>query len=54
TMLSDSAIDALVQAMSGFEPQAGDNGFIDSLESKSQAAISMAWSDVVHKKGLMV
>ncbi|HDV5372348.1 TPA: MARTX multifunctional-autoprocessing repeats-in-toxin holotoxin RtxA, partial [Vibrio cholerae] len=34
TMLSDSAIDALVQAMSGFEPQAGDNGFIDSLESK--------------------
>ncbi|HFG1515427.1 TPA: MARTX multifunctional-autoprocessing repeats-in-toxin holotoxin RtxA [Vibrio cholerae] len=50
TMLSDSAIDALVQAMSGFEPQAGDNGFIDSLESKSQAAISMAWSDVVHKK----
>ncbi|EOG7663657.1 MARTX multifunctional-autoprocessing repeats-in-toxin holotoxin RtxA [Vibrio cholerae] len=54
TMLSDSAIDALVQAMSGFEPQAGDNGFIESLESKSQAAISMAWSDVVHKKGLMV
>ncbi|GHX22780.1 RTX toxin RtxA [Vibrio cholerae] len=54
TMLSDSAIDALVQAMSGFEPQAGDNGFIDSLESKSQAAISMAWSDMVHKKGLMV
>lgn len=54
TMLSDSAIDALVQAMSGFEPQTGDNGFIDSLESKSQAAISMAWSDVVHKKGLMV
>ncbi|EOE4703705.1 MARTX multifunctional-autoprocessing repeats-in-toxin holotoxin RtxA [Vibrio cholerae] len=54
TMLSDSAIDALVQAMSGFEPQAGDNGFIDSLESKSQAAISMAWSNVVHKKGLMV
>ncbi|EMK6556901.1 MARTX multifunctional-autoprocessing repeats-in-toxin holotoxin RtxA [Vibrio cholerae] len=54
TMLSDSAIDALVQAMSGFEPQAGDNGFIDSLESKSQATISMAWSYVVHKKGLMV
>ncbi|HFG1858030.1 RTX toxin [Vibrio cholerae] len=54
TMLSDSAIDALIQAMSCFEPQAGDNGFIDSLESKSQAAISMAWSDVVHKKGLMV
>ncbi|MGO4150831.1 MARTX multifunctional-autoprocessing repeats-in-toxin holotoxin RtxA [Vibrio cholerae] len=53
TMLSDSAIDALVQAMSGFEPQVGDNGFID-IESKSQAAISMAWSDVVHKKGLMV
>ncbi|ENM5771833.1 MARTX multifunctional-autoprocessing repeats-in-toxin holotoxin RtxA [Vibrio mimicus] len=54
TMLSDSAIDTLVQAMSGFDPQAGDNGFIDSLESKSQAAVSMAWSDVVHKKGLMV
>ncbi|MEF2483815.1 MARTX multifunctional-autoprocessing repeats-in-toxin holotoxin RtxA [Vibrio mimicus] len=54
TMLSDSAIDTLVQAMSGFDPQAGDNGFIDSLESKSRAAVSMAWSDVVHKKGLMV
>ncbi|ELE1939232.1 MARTX multifunctional-autoprocessing repeats-in-toxin holotoxin RtxA [Vibrio cholerae] len=54
TTLSESAIDALVQAMSGFDPQAGDNGFIDNLDSKSRVAITTAWADVVHKKGLMV
>ncbi|EMF8866723.1 MARTX multifunctional-autoprocessing repeats-in-toxin holotoxin RtxA [Vibrio vulnificus] len=54
TTLSESAIDALVQAMSGFDPQAGDNGFIDSLDSKSRVAITTAWADVVHKKGITV
>ncbi|MER0370915.1 MARTX multifunctional-autoprocessing repeats-in-toxin holotoxin RtxA [Vibrio vulnificus] len=54
TTLSESAIDALVQAMSGFDPQAGDNGFIDNLDSKSRVAITTAWADVVHKKGIMV
>ncbi|MCR9387270.1 MARTX multifunctional-autoprocessing repeats-in-toxin holotoxin RtxA [Vibrio metoecus] len=53
TMLSDSAIDTLVQAMSGFEPQAGDNGFIDNLDSKSLAVVNTAWADVVQKKGLV-
>ncbi|HAS6320172.1 TPA: MARTX multifunctional-autoprocessing repeats-in-toxin holotoxin RtxA [Vibrio vulnificus] len=52
TTLSESAIDALVQAMSGFDPQAGDNGFIDNLDSKSRVAITTAWADVVHKKGI--
>ncbi|MER2496030.1 MARTX multifunctional-autoprocessing repeats-in-toxin holotoxin RtxA [Vibrio neptunius] len=54
TTLSESSIDALVQAMSGFDPQAGDNGFIDNLDSKSRVAISTAWADVVHKKGITV
>ncbi|ELP5900033.1 MARTX multifunctional-autoprocessing repeats-in-toxin holotoxin RtxA [Vibrio vulnificus] len=54
TTLSESAIDALVQAMSGFNPQAGDNGFIDNLDSKSRVAITTAWADVVHKKGITV
>ncbi len=51
TTLSESSIDALVQAMSGFDPQAGDNGFIDNLDSKSRVAISTAWADVAQKKG---
>ncbi|MEZ8576948.1 MARTX multifunctional-autoprocessing repeats-in-toxin holotoxin RtxA, partial [Vibrio splendidus] len=46
TVLSNNAVDALVQAMSGFEPQVGDNGFIDNLDSKSRVAITTAWSDV--------
>ncbi|HAS6177477.1 TPA: MARTX multifunctional-autoprocessing repeats-in-toxin holotoxin RtxA [Vibrio vulnificus] len=54
TTLSESAIDALVQAMSGFDPQAGGNGFIDNLDSKSRVAITTAWADVVHKKGITV
>ncbi|EIO3936867.1 MARTX multifunctional-autoprocessing repeats-in-toxin holotoxin RtxA [Vibrio vulnificus] len=54
TTLSESAIDALVQAMSGFDPQAGDNGFMDNLDSKSRVAITTAWADVVHKKGITV
>lgn len=50
TSLSGNAVDALVQAMSGFEPQAGDNGFIDNLNSKSRVAITTAWSDVSQGK----
>ncbi|NGZ67896.1 MARTX multifunctional-autoprocessing repeats-in-toxin holotoxin RtxA [Vibrio aestuarianus subsp. cardii] len=50
TVLSNNAVDALVQAMSAFEPQAGDNGFIDNLDSKSRVAITTAWSDVSQVK----
>ncbi len=46
TVLSNNTVDALVQAMSGFEPQAGDNGFIDNLDSKSRVAITTAWADI--------
>ncbi|WP_217512330.1 MARTX multifunctional-autoprocessing repeats-in-toxin holotoxin RtxA [Vibrio metschnikovii] len=53
TALSDNSIDALVQAMSGFAPQVGDNGFIDSLDSKSRVVVTTAWADVVHQKGLI-
>nr|WP_245834735.1 MARTX multifunctional-autoprocessing repeats-in-toxin holotoxin RtxA [Vibrio salilacus] len=53
TALSDNSIDALVQAMSSFAPQAGDNGFIDSLDSKSRVVVTTAWADVVHQKGLI-
>nr|WP_240314500.1 MARTX multifunctional-autoprocessing repeats-in-toxin holotoxin RtxA [Vibrio tetraodonis] len=51
TALSESSIDALVQAMSGFDPQAGDNGFIDNINTKSRVAISTAWADVTQHKG---
>ena len=53
TVLSDNAIDVLVQAMSGFEPQAGDNGFIDNLGSKSRVAVTTAWSDVSQVKSVI-
>ncbi|ELR67279.1 RTX toxins determinant A [Photobacterium marinum] len=49
--LSDNAVDALVQAMSSFAPQAGDNGFIDNLDSKARVAVTTAWSDVTNGKG---
>ncbi|WP_369808757.1 C80 family cysteine peptidase [Photobacterium sp. J15] len=51
TALSDNAVDALVQAMSSFAPQAGDNGFIDNLDSKARVAVTTAWSDVTNGKG---
>ncbi|MEZ8532487.1 MARTX multifunctional-autoprocessing repeats-in-toxin holotoxin RtxA [Vibrio cyclitrophicus] len=50
TALSATSIDALVQAMSGFAPQGGDNGFMDNLDSKSRVAITKAWSDVSRGK----
>lgn len=53
TVLSDNAVDMLVQAMSGFEPQAGDNGFIDNLGSKSRVAVTTAWSDVSQVKSVI-
>ncbi|WP_350304920.1 MARTX multifunctional-autoprocessing repeats-in-toxin holotoxin RtxA [Photorhabdus viridis] len=51
TALSDNAVDSLIQAMSGFSPTAGDNGFIESLDSKSKAAITAAWTDTTMGKG---
>ncbi|ERT13038.1 hypothetical protein O185_11015 [Photorhabdus temperata J3] len=51
TALSDNAVDSLIQAMSGFSPTAGDNGFIASLDSKSKAAITTAWTDTTMGKG---
>ncbi|MGR5146438.1 MARTX multifunctional-autoprocessing repeats-in-toxin holotoxin RtxA [Photobacterium alginatilyticum] len=51
TALSDNAVDALVQAMSTFAPTAGDNGFIDNLDSKSRVAVTTAWADVTNGKG---
>ncbi|GLT19406.1 hypothetical protein GCM10007938_31880 [Vibrio zhanjiangensis] len=54
TALSEGSIDVLVQAMSGFEPQVGENGFIDGLDSQSQVTIATAWMGVNHKKGTIV
>jgi len=45
TTLNHSAVDALVQAMSGFAPTAGDSGFMDNLNSSARIAITSAWSD---------
>ncbi|WP_036774514.1 MARTX multifunctional-autoprocessing repeats-in-toxin holotoxin RtxA [Photorhabdus australis] len=51
TALSDNAVDSLIQAMSGFAPTAGDNGFIESLDSKAKAVITTAWTDTIIGKG---
>ncbi|WP_445494562.1 MARTX multifunctional-autoprocessing repeats-in-toxin holotoxin RtxA [Photorhabdus sp. SF281] len=51
TALSDNAVDSLIQAMSGFSPTVGDNGFIESLDSKAKAAITTAWTDTTMGKG---
>ncbi|SCZ72966.1 RTX toxin RtxA [Photorhabdus luminescens] len=51
TALSDNAVDSLIQGMSSFAPIAGDNGFIENLESQAKAAIAMAWIDTTMGKG---
>ncbi|NHB98291.1 MARTX multifunctional-autoprocessing repeats-in-toxin holotoxin RtxA [Photorhabdus stackebrandtii] len=51
TALSDNAVDSLIQAMSSFAPTAGDNGFIENLDSKANVAIAMAWTDTTIGKG---
>ncbi|WP_434525499.1 MARTX multifunctional-autoprocessing repeats-in-toxin holotoxin RtxA [Photorhabdus asymbiotica] len=51
TALSDNAVDTLIQAMSGFAPTAGDNGFIENLDSKAKAVITTAWTDTMIGKG---
>ncbi|MBS9444233.1 MARTX multifunctional-autoprocessing repeats-in-toxin holotoxin RtxA [Photorhabdus heterorhabditis] len=51
TALSDNAVDSLIQAMSSFSPTAGDNGFIESLDSKARMAVTTAWTDVTLGKG---
>ncbi|ETS33656.1 RtxA repeat/Peptidase C80 family virulence surface antigen [Photorhabdus khanii NC19] len=45
--LSNNAVDSLIQAMSGFAPTAGDNGFIENLDSKAKVAITTAWADTM-------
>ncbi|TDB59782.1 MARTX multifunctional-autoprocessing repeats-in-toxin holotoxin RtxA [Photorhabdus khanii] len=50
TALSDNAVDSLIQAMSSFSPIAGDNGFIESLDSKAKSAITTAWTDTTMGK----
>ncbi|MBS9423527.1 MARTX multifunctional-autoprocessing repeats-in-toxin holotoxin RtxA [Photorhabdus caribbeanensis] len=51
TALSDNVVDSLIQAMSGFAPTTGDNGFIEGLESQAKVAIATAWADVTIGKG---
>ncbi|CCN86051.1 putative Adenylate cyclase [Vibrio nigripulchritudo SFn27] len=53
TALSNNAVDALVQAMSSFAPQVGNQGFIDHLDNKSQVGVTTAWADVTHGKGVI-
>ncbi|AOM40843.1 MARTX multifunctional-autoprocessing repeats-in-toxin holotoxin RtxA [Xenorhabdus hominickii] len=50
TALSANAVDSLVQAMSGFAPNMGGSGFIDSLDSQTKATIITAWSDTTNGK----
>ncbi|KGM26673.1 peptidase C80 [Photorhabdus luminescens] len=51
TALSDHAVDTLIQAMSNFAPTAGDNGFIEGLDSREKVAITTAWADTTIGKG---
>ncbi|MBD2813618.1 MARTX multifunctional-autoprocessing repeats-in-toxin holotoxin RtxA [Xenorhabdus sp. Flor] len=48
--LSANAVDTLVQAMSGFSPNIGDSGFIDSLDSQTKSTIITAWTDTTNRK----
>ncbi|WP_319924498.1 MARTX multifunctional-autoprocessing repeats-in-toxin holotoxin RtxA [Xenorhabdus littoralis] len=50
TALSVNGVDSLVQAMSGFAPNMGDSGFIDSLDNQTKSNIMTAWSDVTNGK----
>ncbi|MCC8378158.1 MARTX multifunctional-autoprocessing repeats-in-toxin holotoxin RtxA [Xenorhabdus sp. PB30.3] len=50
TALSASAVDTLVQAMSGFAPDIGDSGFIDFLDSQTKSTIIAAWADTTSGK----
>ncbi|PHM37719.1 MARTX multifunctional-autoprocessing repeats-in-toxin holotoxin RtxA [Xenorhabdus innexi] len=50
TALSANAVDTLVQAMSGFSPEIGNNGFIDLPDSRTTSAIITAWADTMTGK----
>ncbi|PHM39499.1 Autotransporter adhesin [Xenorhabdus mauleonii] len=54
TALSANAVDSLVQAMSGFAPNMGDSGFIDSLDNQTKSTIVTAWSDTTNGKSKLV
>ncbi|WP_434525443.1 MARTX multifunctional-autoprocessing repeats-in-toxin holotoxin RtxA [Photorhabdus asymbiotica] len=51
TAFSDSMVDSLIQTMSSFAPTAGDNGFIENLDSKAKIAITTAWTDAAIGRG---
>ncbi|MCP9268020.1 MARTX multifunctional-autoprocessing repeats-in-toxin holotoxin RtxA [Xenorhabdus sp. XENO-1] len=50
TALSANSVDSLVQAMSGFAPNMGDTGFIDTLDSQTKSTIVTAWADTTSGK----
>ncbi|MEN7431169.1 MARTX multifunctional-autoprocessing repeats-in-toxin holotoxin RtxA [Chromobacterium sp. TRC.1.1.SA] len=43
TALSHQAVDALVQAMSGFTPEAGQAGFTSNMDRSANSAVQTAW-----------
>lgn len=54
TALSHQAVDALVQAMSGFAPEAGQAGFISNIDRASSQAVQAAWSMAVQGDGKLI
>ncbi len=54
TALSHQAVDALVQAMSGFTPEAGQAGFISNIDRASSQAVQAAWSMAVQGDGKLI
>ncbi|MEJ8675146.1 MARTX multifunctional-autoprocessing repeats-in-toxin holotoxin RtxA [Chromobacterium amazonense] len=54
TALSHQAVDVLVQAMSGFTPEAGQAGFISNIDRASSQAVQAAWSMVVQGDGKLI
>lgn len=54
TALSHQAVDALVQAMSGFAPEAGQAGFINNMDQASRHVVQTAWSMAVQGEGKLI
>ncbi|MEN3033156.1 MARTX multifunctional-autoprocessing repeats-in-toxin holotoxin RtxA [Chromobacterium amazonense] len=54
TALSHQAVDVLVQAMSGFTPEAGQAGFISKIDRASSQAVQAAWSMAVQGDGKLI
>lgn len=51
--LSNNALNIQIQAMSAFTPQAGVNGFFDSLDNEAKPIIAAAWTDRLGGKGIL-